>query len=66
MRLVRELFGDRMMLLRFIRKRGNITESAAAASDGAIAIWAAKSAVERQFMNLLPITPRKIPTKHID
>jgi hypothetical protein len=63
---MRKLLGNGMMLLSFIGKRGDITERTAAASDGAIAIWAAKAAVQRQFMNLLPITARKIPTKHID
>jgi hypothetical protein len=61
-----KLLGNGMMLLSFIGKRGDITESTSATSDGAIAIWTAKAAVQREFMNLLPITARKIPTKHID
>ncbi|KXA04273.1 hypothetical protein HMPREF0208_00933 [Citrobacter koseri] len=66
MRLMRQLFGNRAILLRLIGERGDITESTPATSDGAIAVWTAKSAVQRQFMNFLPITTRKIPTKHID
>lgn len=61
-----ELLSNRMMLLRLIGKGGDITEGAPATSNGAIAIWAAKPTVQREFMNLLPITTRKIPTKHID
>ncbi|EFE05715.1 hypothetical protein CIT292_10688 [Citrobacter youngae ATCC 29220] len=66
MRLMRKLLGNRMVLLRFIGKRSDVTESTSATSDGAIAIWTAKPAVQREFMNFLPITARKIPTKHID
>lgn len=61
-----ELFRDRVMLLSFVSKGRNVTEGAAAAPDGAIAIRAAKPAVQRQLMNLLSVSLQKIPTKHID
>jgi hypothetical protein len=54
------------MLLGLVGKGRNVTEGAAAAPDGAIAIRAAKPAVQRQLMNLLPVPLQKIPTKHID
>lgn len=61
-----ELFSDRFMLLGLVSKRGHVTESAATTPDGAIAIRAAKAAVQRQFVNLLSVALQKIPTKHID
>ena len=61
-----KLFSDRVMLLCFIGKRRNVTEGAAPAPDGAVAIRAAKPAVQRKLMNLLPVALQKIPTKHID
>jgi hypothetical protein len=54
------------MLLGFVGKGGHVTERAATTPDGAIAIRAAKTPVQRQLMNLLPIALQKIPTKHID
>ena len=53
-------------LLRFIGKRGNITECAATTPDGTVTVRAAKTAVQRQLMHLLPITTGEITTKHID
>ena len=64
--LVGKLLSDRVMLLCFIGKRRDVTEGAATAPDGAVAIRAAKPAVQRQLMNLLPVPLQKIPTKHID
>ena len=64
--LMDKLFSDRFMLLGFVSKGRNVTEGAAASPDGAIAIRAAKPAVQRQLMNLLPVPLQKIPTKHID
>ena len=61
-----QLFRNRAVLLLFIGKRGHITERTAAATNSAIAIWAAKSTMQRQFMNLFTIAAHKIPTKHID
>ena len=61
-----KLLSDRFMLLGFVSKGRNVTEGAAASPDGAIAIRAAKPAVQRQLMNLLPVPLQKIPTKHID
>gem|GEM_PF-3631041 len=53
--LVGELCRDRLMLLRFVGKRGHITEGTAATPDSAVAVRAAKSPVERQLMDLLPV-----------
>jgi hypothetical protein len=61
-----QLFSNRVVLLLFVSKRGDVAERAASAADSAIAIRAAKPAMQRQFMNLFAIAPRKIPTKHID
>ena len=47
LRLMSELFGDRAMLLRLIGKRCHVTESATAAAQRAVAVWAAKTAVQR-------------------
>jgi Arc/MetJ family transcription regulator len=66
LRLMGELFGDGAMLLRFIGKRGHVTESATAAAQRAVAVRAAKTAVQRQLMDLFAIAAHKIPTKHID
>ena len=63
---MRELFRDRFMLLRLVRKGGHVTEGAAAAPERTIAIRAAKTAMQRQLVNLLPVALQKIPTKHID
>ncbi|EYI87548.1 hypothetical protein SEEH8440_20681 [Salmonella enterica subsp. enterica serovar Heidelberg str. N18440] len=52
---MRKLLGNRMMLLRLIGKRGDITEGATATPDGTVAVRAAKTAMKRQLMNLLPI-----------
>jgi hypothetical protein len=54
------------MLLRFVSKRRHITESTAPAPDRPVTVRAAKTAMQRQLVNLLPITLQKIPTKHID
>ena len=64
--LMRQLVGNRLMLLCFIGKRGDITERAAAAANSAVAVWAAESTMQRQFMDLFAVATRKIPTKHID
>lgn len=64
--LMCELLCNRFMLLSFVSKGGHVTESAATAPDGAIAIRTAKTAVQRQLVNLLPVALQKIPTKHID
>ena len=61
-----ELFGDGAMLLRLIGKGSHITESATAAAQRAVAVRAAKTAVQRQLMDLFAIAAHKIPTKHID
>ncbi len=63
---MRELLCDGFMLLGFVSKRGHVAEGTAATPDGAVAIRAAKAAVQRQLMNLLPVALQKIPTKHID
>ncbi len=47
LRLMGELFGDGSMLLRFIRKRGHVTECATATAQRAVAVRAAKTAVQR-------------------
>src|SRR5690606_10936921 len=64
--LISELLRDGVVLLRFISKGGYVTESAAAPSDSAIAIRATETAMQRQFMDLLPVTTSEIATKHID
>ncbi len=66
LRLMSELFGDGAMLLRLIGKGRHITESATAAAQRAVAVRAAKTAVQRQLMDLFAIAAHKIPTKHID
>ncbi len=66
LRLIRQLFCDGVILLGFVGKRGHITKSAATPPDGAIPVRTAKPAVQRQFMDFLPITAGKIATKHID
>jgi hypothetical protein len=60
------LFTDRELLSVFIGKRGDITKSAATFAQRAIAIWAGKRAMQRQFMDLLAITLKEILTEGID
>src|SRR5690606_29230463 len=61
-----QLFADRVLLLRFVGKRRDVTEGAAAAPDGAIAIGAAEAAVQRELMNFLAVASGEIAAKHID
>jgi hypothetical protein len=42
-----QLFGNRVMLLRLIRERGHIAEGTAATPNSAIAVWAAKTTMQR-------------------
>ncbi len=65
-RLVSQLLGDRVGLLGLIGKGGNVAEGAAPASNGAIAIRAAKAAVQGQLMHFFTVAAGKIATKHID
>ncbi|MNL57796.1 hypothetical protein D3C87_1813850 [compost metagenome] len=52
---MRELLRNRIMLLRLVSERSHITESTATTPDGAVAIWAAETAVQRELVDLLPV-----------
>lgn len=61
-----KLVSNGLVLLCLIGKRSDITERTPAASNGAIAVWAAKTAMQSEFMDFFSIPASKIPTKHID
>jgi len=61
-----QLFGNALALHLFVGKRGYVAEGTTAAAQGTVTIWAAKTAVQREFMDLFAVPTLEIGAKHID
>lgn len=64
--LLRQLFSDTLPLHRLIGERSDVAKRTAAAPQRAVAVRAAESAVQREFMDLFAIAALEICAKHID
>ncbi|MNJ54750.1 hypothetical protein D3C77_502060 [compost metagenome] len=57
---------DRKLLGRFVGKRGDIAEGAAAAAQGAVPVRAGEGAVNGEFVDLLAVALLEILAECID